>query len=412
MSNFAENFIIDKNTELSKIIQKSYLYYVIVVSGAALQMIIIGIPVSYIAYSFITVLFATIIIIILKLSHVKHQFFTNKIYLFMLFLIGLTLSFYYKDLQLTLLIGNSFLIFNFILLNQKMATVILSILLVNIINLSYIIFYPNSANNFIVFIIFIIFIIIIALESRILINQMNKIMSKYIAEKRNRKKIENVNRDKDEFISTISHELRSPMTAIRGYLQLLNIEKDYEKLPKETLSEIENLYTDTENLNKLIDNLLNSSRIDLGRLYINKANYTINTIIIKAIDRIIQNANRKNIRIKLNSKTNNITINTDPEKLQDIIVNLLDNAIKYSKEFSVIHIEANIKNQKINIKIKDHGIGITKDKINSLFDKNYSDNSKKIGLGLYISKNFANLIGGDIFIESRENHGTTAIVEI
>ena len=396
---------------LSKMVERTYIQYVLLVTVTAIQLLITGIPISYISYSFYSVILATIVIIVLKLKHFNTQIFINKIYFYMIFTLSLTLSFYYKDLQLTLLIGNSFLVFTLIVIDQRFFNLIISILLVNIINLSYILLYPAS-ENIVISIVLLTFITIIAIESKILIQQFNKITQKYIKERKNREKLENINKDKDEFISTISHELRSPMTAIRGYLQLLNIEPQYLKLPKETLAEIEDLYNNTENLNKLIDNLLNSSRIDLGRLYINKKDSPINTIIIKAIDRVIQNANKKNIKITLNSRTNNITVNTDPEKLQDVIVNLLDNAIKYSKEYSVIHVISLIQNRKIIIKVKDHGIGISSDKIGSLFDKNYSDSSKKIGLGLYISKHFMNLIGGDIFINSRENLGTTAIVEI
>ncbi|MCL4393199.1 HAMP domain-containing histidine kinase, partial [Patescibacteria group bacterium] len=358
MADLKKKIISEKDIALSKMIERDYIYYVIVVTCAAIQLVIIGIPISYIFYSFFSVLLATIVIVILKFTHLRSQVFTNKIYLSMLFIIALTLSFYYKDLQLTLLIGNSFLLFNLIVIDRKFLNLIISILLINITNLSYILLYPAS-ENIVISIVLLTFVVTIAIESKILIQQLDKITQKYIKERKNREKLENINKDKDEFISTISHELRSPMTAIRGYLQLLNIEPQYIKLPKETLTEIEDLYNNTENLNKLIDNLLNSSRIDLGRLYINKKDFPINTIIIKAIDRVIQNANKKNIKIKLNSRTNNITINTDPEKLQDVIVNLLDNSIKYSKEYSVIHVISFIQNKKIIIKVKDHGMGIS-----------------------------------------------------
>ena len=411
MANLKKIILSEKDTALSNMIKKSYIYYVLVVTGAAIQLIILGIPISYIFYSFFSVLLATIVIVILQFVHFKSQVFTNKIYLLILFIISLTLSFYYKDLQLTLLVGNSFLLFNLIVIDNSNMNLILSILLVNITNLSYIILYPSSAH-LLILIILLIFMIVIAIESRTLLKQLDKVTQKYIKERKNREKIENVNKEKDEFISTISHELRSPMTAIRGYLQLLNIDPQYKELPKETLAKVQDLYNNTESLNKLIDNLLNSSRIDLGRLYINKKDTPINTIIIKAIDRVIQSAQDKNIKILLNSRTNNITINTDPEKLQDVIVNLLDNAIKYSNESSIIHVIATINNQKVYIKIKDHGIGISKDRIDTLFNKNYDNTDKKIGLGLYISNSFMNLIGGNISINSKEKIGTTAIVEI
>ena len=411
MANLKKIIISEKDTALLNMIKKSYIYYVLVVTGAAIQLIILGIPISYIFYSFFSVLLATIVIVILQFVHFKSQVFTNKIYLLILFIISLTLSFYYKDLQLTLLVGNSFLLFNLIVIDNSNMNLILSILLVNVTNLSYIILYPSSAH-LPISITLLIFIIVIAIESRTLLKQLDKVTQKYIKERKNREKIENVNKEKDEFISTISHELRSPMTAIRGYLQLLNIDPQYKELPKETLAKVQDLYNNTESLNKLIDNLLNSSRIDLGRLYINKKDTPINTIIIKAIDRVIQSAQDKNIKILLNSRTNNITINTDPEKLQDVIVNLLDNAIKYSNESSIIHVIATINNQKVYIKIKDHGIGISKDRIDTLFNKNYDNTDKKIGLGLYISNSFMNLIGGNISINSKEKIGTTAIVEI
>ena len=256
--------------------------------------------------------------------------------------------------------------------------------------------------------------ILITYESKSIINFTKNVTNQYEIEREDREKIEKINKDKDEFISTTSHELRTPISAVRGYLQLITFFPEYQDLKIEIREKIEDLTNTTEDLTKLIENLLAASRLDLNRIFINKVDININSELLKTIDRIIKKSNDKNISIIFRPEIFDVIINTDPDKFSDSIFNILDNSVKFSENGKKIYIYVKKKNNKVIIKMKDQGIGISKDIKDHLFEKfQYNeDGSKKTVLGLYLSKRLLNTLGGDIEIKSQENIGTITIIEI
>ena len=239
------------------------------------------------------------------------------------------------------------------------------------------------------------------------------IKDKYEIERESREKIEKINNDKDEFISTTSHELRTPVAAIRGYLQLIQFYPEYKDVKPEIIERFSSLENIIEDLSTLIENLLNASRLDLNRIFVNKLNVNINQEVISAIGTVLKKAKKKNITILFNPKVVNIFLILDPEKFIDAISNIIDNSIKFSSENSIILISIENKNNKIKIKIKDKGIGMSKEKLSKLFDKfdNSEENTKKTVLGMYLAKRFIDIIGGNIIVQSKEKIGTTTIIE-
>lgn len=361
---------------------------------------------------------AILLIIIYVVFHIitkKVSKSKNSLELIFIFLSIIPIYFYIGGVKSPLVLIYFIILFEYIVVNSERIHIILFNTAIVIINILYIIIMHDFSSTAIMMEFATVTIsILISYEAKSTINFTSSITQKYEFEKENREKIDKINKDKDEFISTTSHELRTPIAAVRGYLQLITLDPSYKTLNEEIISEIDKLIIITDDLTKLIENLLNVSRLDLNRIFINNVEFNLNDEILKTVERIIKKASKKNINIIFKPRTFDIKITTDPDKLSDSIFNLLDNSVKFSKDGESIYIHANSKENKIYIKIKDHAGGIPARKMGHIFEKfeNSSDKSKKTVLGLYLSKRFINILGGKIFIKSKENIGTTAIIEI
>lgn len=210
-----------------------------------------------------------------------------------------------------------------------------------------------------------------------------------------------------DFISTVSHELRTPLTSIRGFAETLL--SSYDKLSPEQREKFLIIIKDQSNrLIKLVENLLTVSKMQS-----NKELMVYKTVdVIPFIDAVIQ-------MIKLQYKTHNYICNyaknlpkilVDTDKFQQILLNLLDNASKYSPEGSNVTIDVyeDFGENTLNISIKDEGVGISKENINKIFNKFSRIDSpltRKIqgnGLGLYITKTLTEKMNGKIEVQSSE----------
>ncbi len=339
----------------------------------------------------------------------------NRLELFLFFIVVSPLVILFGGPKSPFVIIYMIILFQAIIIDEDNFNFVIANILPIFINIIYIIITRQIGLEIIVFIIVEILInIFLSIESRDLLYITHTILSKYKDEKTTTEMMEKVNKEKDEFISTASHELRSPISAVRGYLQLLTIDDDYQKLPRDTYNDLKRLTASAEDLNKVVDNLLNTSRIDLNRIYINKVDTNLNLQIFKSFAKIVQKSELKKIKLIFKPYTENIIVNTDSEKLSDVIVNIIDNSIENSPEGAEIIITTERKDDTSLIIIKDFGYGIPQDILPHIFEKFYitSNKNKRTGLGLYLSYNFMRMIGGNLKIESIENTGTTAIIEI
>ena len=275
---------------------------------------------------------------------------------------------------------------------------------------------PHSSVDWIIFSVEVVAQISIVFVSKTRFNLSSRVEKNYLVAKEETQKIEKENIQKDEFISMASHELRSPITALRGYLQILTLEKDFETLPKDTKDDLAILSNETDRLNRLIENILNISRIELKRLVINKTPTDIEQVIYKVVNQLNKQKIDRNVNIEVEKNTEETKVNTDPDKLYEVLFNLVDNAIKFSNEGGNIKISVQKEGNIHTVKVIDHGIGIPEKDLPHIFEKFYrvSNNTQNTddGLGLYLSLNFINLIGGGLKIDSKENEGTTATVTI
>jgi two-component system sensor histidine kinase/response regulator len=219
-----------------------------------------------------------------------------------------------------------------------------------------------------------------------------------------RKKAEN---KKDEFISIASHELKTPLTSVKGYMQLLDrsIEKGDLPTVKKHLSKAQ---TQLEKLNGLIADLLDISKIENGKLKFNKKDFVIDVLL----DNVIEIIHQSNPEFKI-VKTGSVTtpIYGDESRIEQVIINFLTNAIKYSPGTNEISINLRREEDNIYLGVRDYGIGIDLSQQNNVFEKFFRVEETAIqfqglGIGLYISAEIIRRHGGMIGVNSKPGQGS------
>lgn len=232
---------------------------------------------------------------------------------------------------------------------------------------------------------------------------------------------EKANEMKDEFLSIISHEFKTPITVISSAVQAM------EFLCRDELSErakgfLKNILQNSNRQLKLVNNLLDITRINAGHFIINKINCDIVILTRKITESICIYAERKNIRISFFSDLKEKVIGIDEENYERIILNLLSNAVKFTpcgKSISVILSEELLTNrQMVCIQIKDEGIGIPEDKQDLIFERfgqvnnSLSRQAEGTGIGLSLVKMLIDMMEGRIFLKSSLGKGSTFSVYI
>lgn len=228
---------------------------------------------------------------------------------------------------------------------------------------------------------------------------------------------EKLNKIKTEFISTVSHELRTPLTSILGSLGLI-CGGLTGKIPKETDALIQIAKKNGENLLTLINDLLDSDKIESGRMKLNLQPLEIMSFMDEALSRNNGFAITHNVKFKITKRIKNISINADELRLKQVMSNLLSNAAKFSPPQSTIEISVERTINNIRISITDHGPGIPEKFQSILFDKfTQSDSSDArksggTGLGLNITKAIVELHNGHIMFDTKMGEGTTFHIEL
>lgn len=232
-----------------------------------------------------------------------------------------------------------------------------------------------------------------------------------------RDEIENFLQAKDDFVSMSSHQLRSPLTGMNWTLDLLLNNKSMDAKAKEQISSMK---SSVQSLLALIANLLSVTRIESGRVEMKKENINFEATIEEVIKILKPNIDRKNINININNKSKIKNINTDKVLLSEIIKNLFSNSIEYVPEHGHIWLELSRYSKKIlEFKVYNDGPIIKKERQKTIFEKFSRERAvthdivQNIGgLGLYITKEFVERLGGKIRVESEEGGHTTFIFTI
>ena len=210
---------------------------------------------------------------------------------------------------------------------------------------------------------------------------------------------------KNEFISSISHELRTPLTVIKGWAITLEQAIGDRELLYEGLDLIGK---ESDRLAQMVEELLDFSSLSLGKMDINKENTNIVKIASLTNKQILFRANNKNIDMIVNYSNPNIFINIDKNRIKQVFLNLLDNAIKFTKEGGTIITDIKDYIDFVRVDIIDTGIGISSQEIEFVTDKFYKGKTgdSQTGLGLSICEEIIKLHGGQLQIESILSQGT------
>jgi PAS domain S-box-containing protein len=212
---------------------------------------------------------------------------------------------------------------------------------------------------------------------------------------------------KDEFIGIAGHELRTPLTNIKAYAQLLEREIDNAETSK-AKDYLCKIYVFIDSLNKLISDLLDVSRIQRGKMPFEYSVFDMDGFVKDCVD--AHQLSVKSHKITIVNKVGS-RVRADKSRLMQVLTNYLTNAIKYSPGKQDIKVIMTLEDGHIKVTVKDHGIGIPSEQVESVFNKffrakNMESNIHGLGLGLYISSEIIKLLGGKVGVKSKEGDGS------
>ncbi len=220
-----------------------------------------------------------------------------------------------------------------------------------------------------------------------------------------------VEKEKDEFLSIASHELKTPLTSIKAYIQLLERKLKLDKDSKEA-GYVSKAQDQVEKLNTLITDLLDVSKIENGKLKINKLPTDPDAVINNAIETILQTHDEDRVKIERHGPKPEILIPLDAIRIEQVLINFLTNAIKYSPENQQVIVTTFVDDHEMKVSVTDFGIGIPEHKQEAVFDKFYraEDSSLQfqgMGIGLYICSEIIKQHRGTIGVSSKPGEGST-----
>jgi PAS domain S-box-containing protein len=220
------------------------------------------------------------------------------------------------------------------------------------------------------------------------------------------KEIDNM---KSEFVSTVSHEFRTPLTSMNMGLSMV-INEDTGELNEEQRELLEAAYEDVERLTELVSDLLDLSKIESGRIEMEFDKTDINNIIEKTLSPFYKQAEEKNMELVFKKSKENIFAWADPAKISWVISNLVGNALRYADQ-GKIEVSSDVKGRRVLVSVKDNGPGIPEEYQHKIFEKfvragNNKEEKSGTGLGLAISKEIITAHNGRIWVDSEEGEGS------
>lgn len=230
-------------------------------------------------------------------------------------------------------------------------------------------------------------------------------------------KLAAANQLKTEFVSIVSHQLRTPLTGIKWTINLM-LRQPIKDLTSQQLAKIESIKEINQRMIDLVNDLLNVSRIEQGKLGLRPEKISLKKMSQDLIKDYLPLAKASNINLSLEIAQNIPLISIDPQGIKVVLQNLIDNAIRYIKNQGQVKISLKRKNNMIRCQVLDDGVGIPLEDQRKIFQKFFrSRNIMKYqtegtGLGLFISKSIIEASGGKIGFESQEDKGTTFWFEI
>jgi len=226
-----------------------------------------------------------------------------------------------------------------------------------------------------------------------------------------------VERMKSEFVSLVSHEFRTPLTSICGYTEIM-LEGDVGEFTDEQTELLKTIQRNANNLTEIIGSLLVVSRLEAGAIKLNLSVIEIHEIIDNTVELLRPQIEAKKLKLKVSVHPDLPPVEGDSQWINQIILNLLSNAYKYTHSGGTIDISANEEDNFLFIRITDSGIGMSTDEQEKLFTKFFrAENPETIkaggtGLGLWISRSLVEMHGGEIMVMSQPGKGSTFTIKL
>ncbi|QEK13315.1 cell wall metabolism sensor histidine kinase WalK [Crassaminicella thermophila] len=228
-------------------------------------------------------------------------------------------------------------------------------------------------------------------------------------------KLEKIEENRRSFIAAVAHELRSPLTLIKGFVQGM-VDGTVEEKDKDKYLNI--ILRETKRLTQLISNLLDLQKMESDKYPIYPQKFGINELIIRTLIKYEEEIEKKGVKVELNLTQDEMLVWADKDAYEQVLINILENAMKFMKEKGKLQITSEYKHNKVWVKIKDNGIGISKEEQPFIWDRFYKAdksrdrNKNGTGLGLYIVKKIIERHKEEIKVESELGVGTTFIFSL
>ena len=221
-----------------------------------------------------------------------------------------------------------------------------------------------------------------------------------------------IDRMKSDFISLASHQLRTPLSSINMYSQML-FAGYMGELTEKQRSPLRTIVESAERMSQLINTLLNVTRIENGSIVVNHKRVNMNEITEEVVEELRMEASDKNIKFEFHAATSSALAHTDPLIMKEILTNLIANAIKYTPRNGSVSVSLRTRNQKILFSVADTGVGIPRYSQENIFSKFFRapnvmrGETSGTGLGLYMVKGMADRLGAYVWFESELGKGST-----
>ncbi|MDB5182409.1 MAG: hypothetical protein JWO47_193 [Candidatus Saccharibacteria bacterium] len=249
----------------------------------------------------------------------------------------------------------------------------------------------------------------IAIDNKLLFEENQAVLKKL---KQSNQKLKALDEAKDEFISMASHQLRTPLTSVKGYVSMV-LEGDVGKVSSQQREMLEQAFASSQRMVYLIADLLNVSRLKTGKFVIETAPTYLPDVVETEMKQLLESAKARNLELIFDRPAEFPMLNLDETKTRQVIMNFMDNAIYYTPAGGHIRVELLATDKVVEYKVVDDGLGVPKAEMAHLFTKFYrAGNAKKArpdgtGLGLFMAKKVVIAQGGSIIFESEENKGST-----